>query len=424
VRRTPVRSSHVASVGYDPASRVLEIGFHSGSVYQYFGVPPDVYRAILSAPSVGRYVRQHVAYAYPYVRVWPPWPAVRAGRPTPASAPPRPGPPPARPAPPRRTAVPPAPPPTVSAPGPSARLGADAPPPPTRPRWPSLSDFYGAMQRPDVALLDPVVRTGSVQTDALGLPRVSTGRFACVFRVDAPGDGGPRAWAVRCFTHPMTDEEARYRAIAAFLATHPVACLVPPVFQAQGIRVAGAVYPVVLMPWVEGRHLDRLVADAVGHPEACRRLLQAWRRAIAELHASGAAHGDLQAANVLGTEDALYLVDYDDLYVPGMAQGRSLSLGHRDYQRPDRRPEDFGPGMDAFSIRVIDLSLAAVAADPSLWSTFHDTENLIFRHEDFLHPGATPLWRRLAASPDPEVRTAAEALRSELRRPPTAGGAP
>ena len=79
--------------------------------------------------------------------------------------------------------------------------------------------------------------------------------------------------------------------------------------------------------------------------------------------------------------------------------------------------------MDGFSARVIDLSLAAVAADPGLWPAFHDTENLIFEREDFVHPGATPLWLRLEASPDPAVRAAALALQDELRHPPARAAA-
>ena len=40
-----------------------------------------------------------------------------------------------------------------------------------------------------------------------------------------------------------------------------------------------------------------------------------------------------------------------------------------------------------------------------------------------MHPGATPLWLRLEASPDPAVRAAALALQDELRHPPARAAA-
>ncbi len=56
--RTPVRSSALRSVGYE--QRVLEVEFTNGAVYQYFDVPPEVYRGLMAAESHGRYFDQHV----------------------------------------------------------------------------------------------------------------------------------------------------------------------------------------------------------------------------------------------------------------------------------------------------------------------------------------------------------------------------
>ena len=52
MQRFPVLSSRIASVGWD--NNVLEIGFHDGSVYQYFGVSYLEYRNFLSSSSLGR----------------------------------------------------------------------------------------------------------------------------------------------------------------------------------------------------------------------------------------------------------------------------------------------------------------------------------------------------------------------------------
>ena len=67
--RTPVASSSLASVGYEPEEAVLEIAFRSGGVYRYFDVPDEVYRDLLSARSHGSYFHENVRGRYEYRRV-------------------------------------------------------------------------------------------------------------------------------------------------------------------------------------------------------------------------------------------------------------------------------------------------------------------------------------------------------------------
>lgn len=67
MERTPVTSSNLVSVGYDPQSATLEVEFYGGRIYQYFGVPEDVYQGLMSAPSKGTYLDQFVkkpGYSY------------------------------------------------------------------------------------------------------------------------------------------------------------------------------------------------------------------------------------------------------------------------------------------------------------------------------------------------------------------------
>lgn len=56
------------SVGYDARSRILEIEFDSGSVYQYLGVP-TWYEGLRRAESKGRYFNTEIRDLYPYVQV-------------------------------------------------------------------------------------------------------------------------------------------------------------------------------------------------------------------------------------------------------------------------------------------------------------------------------------------------------------------
>ena len=69
MERTAVASSTIASVGYDAASRLLEIVFLTGLVYQYLRVPARVHTALLHAASKGKYFNRYIRNAYSYRRV-------------------------------------------------------------------------------------------------------------------------------------------------------------------------------------------------------------------------------------------------------------------------------------------------------------------------------------------------------------------
>ncbi|HEU5271516.1 MAG TPA: KTSC domain-containing protein [Jatrophihabitans sp.] len=69
MRRVPVESSAIASVGYDRATSVLEIEFADGDVYQYFAVPRRVHSELLAAESMGRYFQTRIRERYSYQRV-------------------------------------------------------------------------------------------------------------------------------------------------------------------------------------------------------------------------------------------------------------------------------------------------------------------------------------------------------------------
>lgn len=69
MRRKRVSSSALSSVGYDEVSATLELEFKSGSVYDYHGVPPDVFRELMDAESKGRFVTSNIKGRYPASRV-------------------------------------------------------------------------------------------------------------------------------------------------------------------------------------------------------------------------------------------------------------------------------------------------------------------------------------------------------------------
>ena len=64
MQRIPVNSSNLASVGYDQTSKVLEIEFHRGGIYQYLDVPEIEYRGLMQADSHGTYFRVNIRDRY------------------------------------------------------------------------------------------------------------------------------------------------------------------------------------------------------------------------------------------------------------------------------------------------------------------------------------------------------------------------
>ena len=69
MRRVEVTSTSLQSIGYDQASKLLEVEFRSGAVYHYHDVPYRVARGLASATSVGAYFMRHIRGAYGYARV-------------------------------------------------------------------------------------------------------------------------------------------------------------------------------------------------------------------------------------------------------------------------------------------------------------------------------------------------------------------
>ncbi len=69
MNRQAVSSSNLRSVGYDPVARILEVKFHDGGVYHYFGVPEGTYQGLMTAGSKGGYLADRVKGVYRYRRI-------------------------------------------------------------------------------------------------------------------------------------------------------------------------------------------------------------------------------------------------------------------------------------------------------------------------------------------------------------------
>lgn len=61
----PVKSSNLASVGFDPATNILAVKFNgSDQVHHYHEVHPDVVAAMDEAPSVGSFFAKNIRDKY------------------------------------------------------------------------------------------------------------------------------------------------------------------------------------------------------------------------------------------------------------------------------------------------------------------------------------------------------------------------
>ncbi len=280
--------------------------------------------------------------------------------------------------------------------------------------WPSAGDYCTAIQNPQNCFADPELQQGRATTNALGLPIGASGNFAVVFQLHC----GARVVAARCFVRPVTDQRRRYELLSQHLNSLWLPSMVSFRFLEHGICVQGQWFPIVCMEWVAGRQFHRSVESRLSQPDALAKMAAQWRGLVASLRGAVMAHGDLQHGNILidGNEQ-IRLVDYDGFFIPSLRRDAPGENGLPNYQHPERVRDGFyEEDTDNFSAVVIYLSLVALRAEPGLWN-FHNGDNLIFVADDYAAPGKTPIWSRLAASPDAGVRRLASELAHLCRGP-------
>lgn len=69
MNRTTVKSSMIASIGFESNTSTLEIEFNNGAVWQYYKVPENVYFQMKSADSCGKFFLHSVKDEYDESRV-------------------------------------------------------------------------------------------------------------------------------------------------------------------------------------------------------------------------------------------------------------------------------------------------------------------------------------------------------------------
>lgn len=282
-----------------------------------------------------------------------------------------------------------------------------------RPVWPSPQDFNEAIQDARIAFSDEQLRSGVPELNMMGMPKVASGAFASVYKLECPNSN----WAIRCFLTPVRDQQYRYEQLTKYINGDGMDCTVDFEYVSQGIRVNGAFYPILKMEWVEGMQFHLYVEDRINRGESLVPLLNKFRSTMERLHHAGVAHGDLQHGNIIVRNGDLVLVDYDGTFVPSLSMEQSNELGHPNYQHPARSKEHFGPYLDNFSAWLIDASLVALSIDPTLWNQFDGgDECLLFRRRDLNNPDKSEVFQTLLKHKEPEIRERTRRLLSLLKQ--------
>jgi len=66
---TPVDSSNVASVGYEPDAQAMYVEFTNGSTYVYSGVDEQTFEELRDAASVGSFLNRVIKPNFEYSKV-------------------------------------------------------------------------------------------------------------------------------------------------------------------------------------------------------------------------------------------------------------------------------------------------------------------------------------------------------------------
>ena len=69
MKRIPVQSSQIKSIGYNYQSLFLEIEFKRGTIYLYQNVPYQETFNLIFADSIGSYFNKNIAKQYLWVKI-------------------------------------------------------------------------------------------------------------------------------------------------------------------------------------------------------------------------------------------------------------------------------------------------------------------------------------------------------------------
>lgn len=281
-------------------------------------------------------------------------------------------------------------------------------------QYPRSDEYNQAVQNPHSCFFDTNLKGSRVETNNLGLPKVRSGNFADVYKLQS----GNYAFAVRCFLKHFSDISDRYLEISSHLNKIKSNYFVKFEYHETGIKVGNKQLPILKMEWANGKTFGEFISECV----SCRNrdgiiaLKGMFVRLVQELREHNISHCDLQHGNILINNNELKLVDYDGMYVPGLKGRSSHEVGHPNYQHPKRKPTDYNEQTDNFSAMAIYTALTALAVDMNLWK-YSNGDNLLFTEKDFGNCNQSALFRELSGINDADVKKLSSELASACLKP-------
>ncbi len=266
--------------------------------------------------------------------------------------------------------------------------------------WPTHTDYQDAIQNPHICFEDASLKSGEVGCDMLGLPKVTSGNFACVYSLTA--DDG--RFAIRCFVRQVLGQQGRYARLAQNLLGLGLNCMVDFEYILRGIKVANEWYPILKMQWVDGLPINQYIDEYIDDANLLKQLVVKFPPMVKELRDNELAHCDLQHGNIMVTPDNEFkLVDYDGMYTTAF-RGKSPELGHANFQHPRRTPDFYNENVDDFGALVCYLSLMSISENPDLFKKYYAADNLLLTANDYRNPRDSEVIKALKSQSDEKVK--------------------
>ena len=262
-------------------------------------------------------------------------------------------------------------------------LTQSAKPPPVYPtKWPTIEEYFWSIVKPSKSFSDeklkksvPVPTEGKTSTiieaDATTQERLTVtktvirGNSHVIFHMI--GENFSKHYAIKLFLNDLPDRHTRYIQIHRHNKKASGKYFVPFVYQQKGILVGSHWFPVLKMLWIQGETIDEYVSRhlELGYSAAVEELSPKFVAMINALSEDGIAHGDLEPSNILvDTQGNLKIIDYDTMYVPGLANLQSAEKGSRYFQHPERNLTNFGNYLDNYSTLAIYGILSCLSQNP------------------------------------------------------------
>ena len=265
--------------------------------------------------------------------------------------------------------------------------------------YPLISEYIEAIKSAEdnfdeLSHLRPVL-------DEDGLPVMTSGNFAVVFKMQDERDG--KLYAVKCFTKEQEGRAEAYREITKELKNVDSPYLTSVRYLDKELFVDTdqtdeTEFPVLLMDWVEGKTLDKYLRENLDDKYALEMLAYRFSQLAQWLIPQPFAHGDLKPDNILVRDDGtLVLVDYDGMYVPAMKGQKARELGSPDFRHPLRTENDFDEHIDDFPLVSIQLSLKSISLQSELYMQFGKQYRLLFSENDYRDVNKSDVIKRLFA---------------------------